>query len=203
MTCPAACGHSVGTGWKATSWTAGDVAIVGSVGWYDFSFASESLGIPNRFYAAKMSPGAAEYLHDPIGLLASTDDISPHGREVVARWNDGKFVKLHRSDEAFLIERLDVLRQQLERVAAARLVIAAVHHLPFRELLPPPHSAQWDFAKAYLGSDRIGKMLLSFPSVQRAYCGHSHFAREATVGHIAAINIGSGYRSKQFVVVDV
>ena len=32
------------------------------------------------------------------GLLA--DDVSPAARAVVARWNDGKFVKLGRSDEA-------------------------------------------------------------------------------------------------------
>src|SRR5439155_13236483 len=33
--------------------TIGDIAIVGSVGWYDYSFAQASLGIPRRFYAAK------------------------------------------------------------------------------------------------------------------------------------------------------
>src|SRR4051812_41300927 len=37
-------------------------AVVGSVGWYDYSFASARLGIPRRFYEAKMSPGAGEYL---------------------------------------------------------------------------------------------------------------------------------------------
>ena len=196
--------RALGWHWlEGDAWRAGDVAIVGSVGWYDFSFAAESLGIPNRFYAAKMSPGAAEYLHDPLKLLDNADDISPHGREVVARWNDGKFVKLHRSDDAFLTDRLDVLRQQLDRVASAKHVIAAVHHLPFRELLPPPHSAQWDFAKAYLGSERIGQLLQTFPNVQHVYCGHSHFAREAVIGPVTAINIGSGYRAKHFVTLEV
>ena len=40
----------------------GDVAIVGSVGWYDYSFAPAALGIPRRFYEHKVSPGAAERL---------------------------------------------------------------------------------------------------------------------------------------------
>src|SRR5215212_3732456 len=35
------------------------VAIVGSVGWYDYSFAVPQLGIPRRFYEHKVSPGAA------------------------------------------------------------------------------------------------------------------------------------------------
>src|SRR5437016_29094 len=37
-------------------------AIVGTVGWYDYSFASERLAIPKRFYQAKLSPGAAQHL---------------------------------------------------------------------------------------------------------------------------------------------
>src|SRR3954465_14705878 len=32
------------------------VAIVGSLGWYDYSFAQADLGIPRRFYEAKVSP---------------------------------------------------------------------------------------------------------------------------------------------------
>lgn len=193
-------------GWhwlEGDAWQAEDLAIVGSVGWYDFSFAAEALGIPRRFYEAKMSPGAADYVHDPRGLLNDTSDISPHGREVVARWNDGKFVKLHRSDEQFLAERLTELRRQLERVASASTVLAAIHHLPFAELLPPPHSAQWDFAKAYLGSGQIGQLLQSYSNVKHVYCGHSHYGCQATVGQIDAVNIGSGYRAKHFVTLEV
>ena len=73
----------------------GDVAIVGSVGWYDYSFAVKELGIPKRFYAAKVSPGAAERFSQFMDLFEQTDDILPIAREIVARWNDGKFVKLH------------------------------------------------------------------------------------------------------------
>src|SRR6478672_11534542 len=78
-----------------------DLAIVGSIGWYDYSFAQESLGIPRRFYEHKISPGAAEQFEHMAHLFEPADDIPPHAREVIARWNDAKFVKLHRSDEAF------------------------------------------------------------------------------------------------------
>ena len=71
------------------------------------------------------------------------------------------------------------------------------------ELLPPPRTAQWDFAKAYLGSARLGELLLEFPNVTRALCGHSHFPAEATVGHIRATNVGSGYRWKTFLALNV
>src|SRR5580704_8532494 len=52
----------------------GDVAIVGTVGWYDYSFAAERLGIPRRFYAAKVSPGAAERDSALAGLFEPLDD---------------------------------------------------------------------------------------------------------------------------------
>lgn len=193
-------------GWH---WLEGDpfiadgVAVAGSVGWYDYSFAQPSLGIPRRFYERKVSPGGAERLAEFADLLAGATDVPPAARDIVARWNDGKFVHLHRSDGAFLEERLTDLRAALASIPPDAAVLAAVHHLPFRELLPPSRSAQWDFTKAYLGSERIGRLLLEFANVRRVVCGHSHFAREAAVGHICATNIGSGYRSKQFLTLDL
>ena len=180
-----------------------DIAIVGSVGWYDFSFSAESLGIPERFYAAKVSPGAARRFLEFAGLFQPADDIPASANEIVARWNDGKFVKLHRSDAAFLKEILDRLQTQLEGLTAQREVVACIHHLPFRALLPPPHSAQWDFVKAYLGSEKIGQLLLQFPNIRHLFCGHSHLAMKARVGQINAVNIGSGYRSKMFHALDI
>ncbi|HLL87777.1 MAG TPA: metallophosphoesterase [Tepidisphaeraceae bacterium] len=197
--------RALGWHWLETEpFVAGDVAIVGSVGWYDFSFAQPSLGIPTRFYAAKLSPGAAIRLAPSFDhLRPEADDVPPHAREVVARWNDGKFVHLGRTDEVFLRERVAQLAMSLEQVWSARQVVAAVHHLPFCELLPPPHSAQWDFAKAYLGSAALGAALLAAPNVTHCFCGHSHFPTEATVGQVRAVNVGSGYRWKTFHSVDV
>jgi predicted phosphodiesterase len=180
-----------------------DRAIVGSVGWYDYSFAPQSLGIPRRFYAAKISPGAAERLDEFHSLFENSSDIPEHARQVVARWNDGKFVKLHRSDEEFLGELLEQLRGQLEELRNRKRVLAMIHHLPFGELLPPPKSAQWDFAKAFLGSPKIGKLLLQYENISDVYCGHSHFAASAQVRHIQAINPGCGYRHKTLRGIDV
>jgi hypothetical protein len=114
-------------------------------------------------------------------------------------------VKLGRSDEQFLDECLARLEAQLAspRVASAAAVVAAVHHVPFRELLPGGRHEQRDFAKAFLGSGRIGETLLRHPNVRHAFCGHSHFAAEAQVGQIHAINVGSGYRWKTFHTLDV
>lgn len=182
-------------------------AFVGSIGWYDYSFAPDHLGIAARFYQAKISPGAAirfwehAQLVKPDGIMAS--DVTPQQLEVVARWNDGRHVKLHRSDSAFLQECLDGLRASLEQVRGADRVIAVTHHLPFRELLPPKHTATWDFIWAYLGSPALGELIMQYPNVSHVFCGHTHLAMERQIGHLNAINIGSGYRQKRFVTLEL
>ena len=126
------------------------------------------------------------------------------GVRFYARWNDARFVRLgERSDEQFLAELLELLRTQLDSLREVPRVIAAVHHLPFRELLPPPRNAQWDFAKAFLGSPRLGELLLAYSNVTDVYCGHSHSPAEATIGQVHAVNIGSGYRAKTFKAVEL
>jgi hypothetical protein len=182
---------------------AGDVAFVGSIGWYDYSFAPPELGIPRRFYEAKVSPGAAEHLPQHLPLLEQADDVAPQARQIVARWNDGQYVKLHRSDGQFLDELLADLDRQLDALRRVRQVVAAIHHVPFAQLLPPRRNAQWDFARAYLGSQRIGQLLLRHPNVRRVFCGHSHVPMQAELGAIELDNVGSGYRAKRFVSAEV
>jgi 3',5'-cyclic AMP phosphodiesterase CpdA len=198
--------RSQGWQWLDTDPFASDsLAIVGTIGWYDYSFAQAELGIPRRFYEQKISPGAASLSAEHAPLFAQTDDISPAAMQLGARWNDGRFVHLQRSDDEFLSETVETFAAQLRAASqiADRPIVAATHHLPFRELLPPSHNAQWNFSKAYLGSGRLGNLLLSFPAVKWAFCGHSHFPARAQVGHIQAINIGSGYRDKRFEVLEV
>jgi 3',5'-cyclic AMP phosphodiesterase CpdA len=196
--------RELGWRWLETEpFVADEATIVGSVGWYDYSFARDGLGIPRRFYESKVSPGAAERFSEFASLFVPSEDIPLAARDVFARWNDGKFVKLHRSDEAFLEEVLRRLESQLNAAAGARRVVAAVHHVPFDQLLPPTRGAQWDFARAYLGSPRIGQLLSRFANVSHVLCGHSHFGAEAHIGPIHAINIGSGYRYKTFRTFDL
>lgn len=196
--------RALGWQWLETEpFVAGEVTIIGSVGWYDYAYARDALGIPRRFYEHKVSPGAAERFSEFARLFDPDDDIPPASRDLLARWNDGKFVKLHRSDEAFLAELMIRMEQQLSAAATSRQVIAAVHHVPFGELLPPARGAQWDFARAYLGSPRIGQLLQRAPNVSHVLCGHSHFPAEAHLGPIHAINIGSGYRYKTFRTLDL
>ena len=179
------------------------VAIVGALGWYDYAFAAPELEIPHAFYAAKASPGAVLYAKEPAELLDAAAQASPRATELVARWNDGKFVRLGVGDVEVVARECERLLMSLEALAGARSILVATHTVPFAELLPPHHGGQWDFARAYLGSPRLGELIARFANVSHAVCGHSHVPAEARIEHIRAINVGSGYREKRFVRIEL
>jgi hypothetical protein len=190
-------------------------AIVGNLGWYDYSYASPDLGIPRRFFEAKLTPGVAAQDEQYQHLLGP--DVPPQAMNLIARWNDAKHIKLGMSDEAFLERCLNELDQDLTTVAAAKNVLVAVHNVPHESLLPAPHNRPldappipnrvpqgiWAFARAYLGSGHIAQLIQKYPNVHTIVCGHSHVPAEARLGPIRAINIGSGYGRKRFVTVEI
>jgi predicted phosphohydrolase len=182
----------------------GGVALVGSIGWYDYSFADESLGVPQPFYEAKVSPGAAAYLggHEEL-LEAHREVLSERHMRLGARWMDGENVRLGMSDEEFcdwLAERLD--RQLQQMALQTDHIIAFMHHLPFRQLVPPERPDRFAFAAAYLGAGRLGEVLLKYPQIKCVYCGHSHWRGQCEVGHLKIVNVGSTYVEKYLEVYE-
>ena len=178
-------------------------AIIGALGWYDYAFADTGLDISKEFYVAGVSPGAVIYTGQPKFLVPVAARASERARELVARWNDAKFVWLGVSDATVVARECARMEAQLETLRGARSILVATHTVPFAELLPAHHGGQWDFARAYLGSPQLGQTISKFENVSHVVCGHSHFPVEATLGAIRAINVGSGYREKKFVVADV
>lgn len=184
-------------------WVSGEVGVAGSVGWYDYGFAPEYLGIPRRFYEAKIAPGSAEYYTAYRHLLTPEDDIPPATRDIVARWNDGRYIRWEQTDVGFTELLLSRLEGQLAGLRGVSRVVCAVHHLPLRELLPPLMSPAWDFAKAYLGSSRFGELIGRYSNVSHVFSGHSHFPAEVEVNGKQFVATGSGYRKKAWRIVEV
>ena len=128
----------------------GDVAVVGSIGWYDYSFADGRLQIPLAFYAAKASPGAVLYTGSPLELVAAASDCPAVGRDLVARWNDGKFVRLGMSDAELVEQECERLRRQLGAMQTLGSVVVATHTVPLAQLLPPHHGDDGVFGVGHL-----------------------------------------------------
>jgi len=183
----------------------GPVGLVGSVGWYDYSFADRSLGIPDEFYQAKVAPGAAGELTEFAGLLDRFKGrLSDRAMSIRSRWMDGRHVRLGMTDREFCRLLADRLAAQLGDLSPrVERIIAFMHHLPFAELLPEGRPDPVAFAAAYMGSPIFGQVLLACLKVTDVYCGHSHWHGRHKVGHINVVNVGSTYSSKRLEVLVV
>lgn len=188
----------------AAPYRADGVAIVGSVGWYDYSFRTAAMKVPLRFYQHKIAPGAAARLVEYEHLAAHADDVPVHARDLSTRWMDGVRVRLGMSDVQFTHYLTEKLRRHLDHVhEAAGRVVAAVHHLPFYELAPHSVLPNFEFAAAFFGSELLGEALLDYPKISHVYCGHTHRYARCRRRHIECVCIGSTYQEKRYEVLDV
>lgn len=180
------------------------VAMVGSIGWYDYSLREESLGIPLEFYREKISPGAAKYYGTHTELLKRhTAVLTDRHFSLGARWMDGWKVDLGMTDETFVEMLIGKLKRQLEDVSShAGRIVAFLHHLPCAELLPQNRPDKFAFAAAFMGAARFGELLSQYEKVTNVYCGHSHWPDRSKIAHMNIVNVGSTYVEKQLEIFD-
>lgn len=158
---------------------AGPVAVVGNVGWYDYSFRDPSFHFTQRQYVEKRLPSGFE-------------------------WMDGRYIRWPLSDGEFTEFCCARLAGQLEDLpASVRQVIVVTHHIPFEELLLRKPDAEWAFGNAFMGSRRLGEIIATDPRVSHAFCGHSHVGRTARIGDLDACCLASNYRRKVLHTLDV
>jgi len=179
------------------------VGFVGNMGWYDYSFREDSLGVPMRFYAAKIGPGAALGL-GWMRLLDKRDDLTPEVLRISTAWQDGFQVHWKYDDCGFTDVVVRRLEEHLSRVEnEVKAIVCLTHHIPFANMVTRKKHRDWAFGNAFMGSERMGQVMLRHPKVRWAVFGHSHTTGRAHNGPIECINVGSTYRKKRFVEVEV
>jgi putative phosphoesterase len=154
----------------------GDLAFVGSMGWYDYSFRDD-IGIELERYRAKTLPRMTR----PI-------------------WNDARFARFPMSDEELTAELATRLEAQLAEIAHVPRAMAFVHHVVTKELLVHPRALVprvYRFANAFLGSERFREVLERHAPLGRTFSGHIHREKTITHGERSYTTIGSDYRRKQ------
>lgn len=159
----------------------GDVAFVGNIAWYDYSLADKDLeGIEDEYYRSKRWP-----------------------RRVA--WNDGKYVRLGRSDAEFSNELLKQMEEDLASLpGTVKTVVVVTHHIGFEELVPGnPEDQARRFCNAFLGNRSLGEAVLRDPRVRYHISGHTHTKQRVVKGHVEAITVGSTYEEKRFVTLDL
>lgn len=154
------------------------VALVGTMGWYDYSFRDD-IGIPLDAYRTKIYPG------EPFPL-----------------WRDADKARLSLEDEELTRLLADRLEEALGSLAKGSRAVGVMHHLATRKLLVHPRAVvprRWRFANAFLGSEVFSRVFARHQSVRQIFCGHAHYNRAYHTGTQRYAVIGSTYLKKQLV----
>jgi 3',5'-cyclic AMP phosphodiesterase CpdA len=150
----------------------GDVGFVGSLGWYDYSFADARLQLDEDDYW-RGRYGDEIWWDRKMTYWVRDAAGEPGSRERMR-------------DPEVCAELAGRLREHLLAIEErARTIVAVVHTLPFFvgiERSDPPF-----YLDAYTGSARLGDLLDEHPKVERCIHGHKHRSGDWTVGRIRLV----------------
>ncbi|MEW5852715.1 MAG: metallophosphoesterase [Myxococcota bacterium] len=184
----------------------GEVAIVGNVGWYDYSltdretFPDAQVAFGEQILrAARRRPAATIPIHAVTDEMLATkamvvlppkDGPFADRGPALLRWNDRRFVRLGVSDRAFTEDCVRRLREHLrEAENRAERIVAAVHTAPFGQALSPPVHPVEALTRAYQGAQTLGDVIMDSRKVVLAVHGHRHRPGVHQVEHLPVINV--------------
>lgn len=125
----------------------GDLAFLGDVGWYDYSF------------------GSGRYTREDFDRMELAGRVWQDSlRNAWTRDNPGR--------SRWMLRRLEM---RMKAHPDKRLVLVT-HMLPVREFTVPPEQGKWSYFNAFLGSRSLGELYRRYP-VTAAVCGHVHYRR--------------------------
>jgi predicted phosphohydrolase len=159
------------------------LAVVGSMNWYDYSWAIDRL--------REATPDWEERLRTK--------------RFTRGRHNDANFVRWNTDDAEFTREVVAKLAEHLRVAESHGDVVVVTHHPPFRALnYPRDEPADLDglLWEAFSGNAACEAILRSSRRVKFAFCGHTHFAREGELGAVRGWNVGGDYHFKRLLRLD-
>jgi 3',5'-cyclic AMP phosphodiesterase CpdA len=163
-----------------------DLAVVGSVNWYDYSWSIDR-------------------------LRAEVPDWEWHLRNKAfsrGRHNDGKFIRWPTDDVRFTAAAVANLARHLrEALTHVGRAIVLTHHPAFYGLgFPregPPQGLDgllWDALSGNAGLERV--LRKHADRIALIFSGHTHRAVQAALGPAAGYNVGGDYHFKRMLVVD-
>ncbi len=163
----------------------GSTAFVGTMAWYDYSFADPADGFTDDQLRSKIRNGM-QWMDARF-----------------VRWVDGGGVSLSDADVTELM--CEDLRDQLDAVTddSVDKVILVTHHLPDVRLSPPSfYSERLAFFRSFLGSNRFAQICGADPRVTLALAGHVHAIRSVQLGGLAMRTCPVGYPKDRVTAVE-
>lgn len=175
------------------------VGFAGNVGWYDYSFRRTE-PLPEDPECPLLINGKRLHELTEEDYARQTFRITEGRRTYTASWEDRANISWGITDKEFLDRCLDKLEgdlSQLEREVDK--ICAVVHHLPFDELVKhDPNDIALTLTNAYMGSTRIGELLLAHPKVRTVITGHTHRPGKYSIHGLDVYNVSRRPRSPGF-----
>jgi predicted phosphohydrolase len=166
--------------------TDANLAIVGSINWYDYSWSLDR-------------------------LKAEVPDWQwhlDHKAFTRGRHNDARFIRWNTDDAGFTRQVVAVFERQLtQALAQVEHAIVMTHHPAFRGIgFPRPAQAQgldallWEALSGNLSMEAV--LEKHAERVPLIFSGHTHRDAEASLGAARGWNIGGDYHFKRMLLVD-
>ncbi len=162
-----------------------DLAIVGNINWYDYSWSLEKLqkSIPDweyRLQTKRFSRG---------------------------RHNDANFIRWGFNDGTFTSHLTQIIQSQIDMVLSQiGQLILVTHHPAARwmslndEANPTLDQLLWE---AFSGNSRLEKIIERHQAqIPFIFSGHTHRVHEGVCQHCRGFNIGGNYHSKRLLLLD-
>jgi predicted phosphohydrolase len=162
-----------------------DLAVVGTVNWYDYSWSIAEL---------------PDYAEDWEERLKAK-------RFFRGRHNDANFVRWATDDAKFTRDVVAGFEKNLNAaLERAGQVVAVTHHPPVRGLNYPrsgPPTFDSLLWKAFSGNTALESVIEAHAArIPFFFCGHTHAATQCTVGPARGFNIGGDYPWKRLLTLD-
>lgn len=139
-------------------WKSDDIAVVGSMAWYDYSAVDPAVPPMTTEWFANYK---AQYNPDAVYINWRWSDL-----EMARNLGDG------------LLGRL----RALESDDGVRAVLAVTHVPLYRvQMFYKPGDLRWGTGSAYFGNMTLGERLIALPKLRRVISGHTHIGREGIV----------------------
>ena len=155
-----------------TAYIVDGIGFCGTIGWYDYTFASDEYDFSTEQYAEKQ-------------LMKSV-------------WSDKHFAKWMDTDQNIAHRFEKELEQQIQSLRdKVHRIIVVTHHVPYRECLRFRGELPWDYFRAFMGSEGLGRICSQEPLVTHVLFGHVHYAVNQKVKNVRTICSPIGYLHKE------
>lgn len=176
------------------------VAFVGNIGWYDYSFRQTEILVSEEILVGYLDKVQGKRVYKSWAELTYEDYARKvllyikNKKFLITTWNDGAYISWVYSDHEFcnlMLEHLKAQLLQCQQSQNVEKIVCISHHIPFKEGVKERTDPGLAYSNAYMGSYRMGELLLNHPKVTIALWGHSHnwIDRNFQIKHIQGVNI--------------